>query len=608
MTDLEESQDLSISQHFVALNDEQDRLRDERDGLAQRLQEAEAALTSATTSDRESIFNNMIDAFEQEKADLIAERDSLQAQLTQLSERSVINPQNTRELIDKMSGEKARLQDERDQLRGKLRDIGSQLQSLGIEVDSAGFAQLIRQLSEQRAELQSQNSSLKQELDRMRSERFRLEQAIMMEEARVTRIQMLETEVKNLAGDREALTKQRDKLRVNLVEAEEKQEAIKEHRAKLMAQAAGYEMELREATEELERLNAEMQKTTNERIELANLRDLLTAEKQALQTERDQLLARAEGNRSRVEAVGSTGVGSLTQMIEELTGQRSTLEQELNQTRAQLLSAQNQAERLQTQLSTGASNGAKYRPDNPELLLSLVQELRTPLTSIIGYVDLLMGESSGILGEMQRKFLQRVSTNITRLSSMLDDLVHITELDTGQYVFKPAQVDIVTIIEDAITNSSTQFREKGLTVNLNIDHDIPHLNADQDAINQVIGQLLTNAYLVTPPDAEIYVSAHLRSAVLDHENMDAKPIDCVYVSVEDRGGGIQPGDEKRVFARKYKAENPLIQGLGDTGVGMAVAKALVEAHGGRLWLESRENTGSIFGFVIPLNTEMQIEG
>ena len=69
-------------------------------------------------------------------------------------------------------------------------------------------------------------------------------------------------------------------------------------------------------------------------------------------------------------------------------------------------------------------------------------------------------------------------------------------------------------------------------------------------------------------------------------------INCLYIAIEDYGGGISEADEARVFARKYKAENPLIPGLGDTGVGMAIAKALVEAQGGRLWVDVKESVGS----------------
>jgi two-component system sensor histidine kinase VicK len=214
----------------------------------------------------------------------------------------------------------------------------------------------------------------------------------------------------------------------------------------------------------------------------------------------------------------------------------------------------------------------------------------------------MLNESAGILGEMQRKFLQRVSANVSRLTSMVEDLAHITFLDAGRFDLVPESVDVVELIEDAITTASNQLREKGLTVHLNLDDDIPSIRADRDAISQIVGQLLTNAYLASPPGSAIHVTARRQTA----ENGRA-PAELMFVSIEDRGGGISAEDQTRVFARKYKAENPLIQGLGDTGVGLAIARALVEAHGGAIWLESHQGVGSAFNFTLPLEVTPEVE-
>jgi len=200
---------------------------------------------------------------------------------------------------------------------------------------------------------------------------------------------------------------------------------------------------------------------------------------------------------------------------------------------------------------------------------------------------------------MQRRFLQRVSANVARLSSMLNDLNRITALDTGQFELVLQPVDVIALIEDAITGSSGQFREKELSVHLNLDDETQMVQADADAISQVIGQLLTNAYLASPPGSEIVVSARQQFENLS-QNGSKEYADVLFVAIEDRGGGIALEDQARVFARKYKAENPLIQGLGDTGVGLSIAKALIEAHGGRLWLETEENVGTVFKFVLPV--------
>src|SRR5690606_2403841 len=226
--------------------------------------------------------------------------------------------------------------------------------------------------------------------------------------------------------------------------------------------------------------------------------------------ERDQSLARVEGDRDQLQQLGEDGVGSLTKIIDDLSRQRDQLERELNSARAEMAELRNRLEVLQTRL--GTPNELAKRLEDPEVLVSMVQELRTPMTSIVGYVDLLLSESAGILGEMQRKFLNRVQTNVARLATMLDDLTRITALDTGQFMLVAQPVDVVGLIEDAITNSASQFREKGLAVNLDLNDDIPLVAADQDAMGQIIGQLLTNAYLASPPNTEVVITARRQQA------------------------------------------------------------------------------------------------
>jgi signal transduction histidine kinase len=231
-----------------------------------------------------------------------------------------------------------------------------------------------------------------------------------------------------------------------------------------------------------------------------------------------------------------------------------------------------------------------------ELLASLVQELRTPMTSIIGYTDLLLGESVGILGAMQRKFLQRVKANTERMSAKLDDLIEITSIDLGQLEIEPETVNVVSIIEEAIMNTAGQFRERGITIDIALDDDLPEINADPDALNQVMLNLLTNACQASDKNTTVVVSANLQEAG------DAVLGGATYfmVSVTDNGGGIPEEERRRVFTRLYRADNPLIKGLGETGVGLSVAKTLVEAHGGRIWVESEEGVGSTFSFLLPV--------
>ncbi len=227
-----------------------------------------------------------------------------------------------------------------------------------------------------------------------------------------------------------------------------------------------------------------------------------------------------------------------------------------------------------------------------ETIVALVNELRTPMTSIVGYTDLLLGESVGILGEMQRKFLQRVKANIERMNSLLNDLLEITALDTGRLELTPVPVDLITVIEEAIMGLSARLRERGITVRLDIALELPPIRADRDALYQIILHLLSNACECSQPGSEIVVTGHL-------EQVESGLPPYLHVSVRDTGGGIAPEDYPRVFQRFYRADRPLIPGLGETGVGLAIAKALVEAHGGRIWVESEPGVGSTFHFIIP---------
>jgi len=115
--------------------------------------------------------------------------------------------------------------------------------------------------------------------------------------------------------------------------------------------------------------------------------------------------------------------------------------------------------------------------------------------------------------------------------------------------------------------------------------------------------LLSNACQCSEPGTRILVRARLE----EYDDQGGGIPDYLLVSVTDTGGGISPEDQNRVFQRLYRADNPLIAGLGETGVGMSIAKALVEANGGRIWVESEQGVGSTFSFILPLSSKSAVE-
>lgn len=239
-----------------------------------------------------------------------------------------------------------------------------------------------------------------------------------------------------------------------------------------------------------------------------------------------------------------------------------------------------------------------------EFIASLSQELRTPMTSITGYTDLLVGESVGVIGEMQRKFLQRIKANIERMNSMLSDLIGVTAIDAGQLEIRPTVVDIAEVIEDTLIGARAQLEENEITLHMNLPEDIPPVEADPDSVRQIMSNLLGNAIKSTPVGGSIEVSTSIYEENGTLPGEEAEELTAfLMVSIRDSGGGIAEKDIDRVFERFYRAERPLIEGLGETGVGLSIVKSLVEAHGGRVWVESEIGDGSTFRFLLPISEQ-----
>lgn len=233
--------------------------------------------------------------------------------------------------------------------------------------------------------------------------------------------------------------------------------------------------------------------------------------------------------------------------------------------------------------------------DQIEVFTSVAQELRQPMSSIIGYADLLLGESVGILGALQRKFLERIKASTERMDTLLDDLFQVVTLDSEGVTLRPEPVDLGSVVDEALAVTRNKLKERGIVIRVDFPDIMPQLIADRDALDQILIQLLKNAGAATPENGEIF----LRASIYQTENAE----DYALMEVADQGGGIPKEDLPRVFSRLYRADNPLIPGIGDTGVGLSIVKALVEAHNGRIWVDTEIGKGSTFSLLIPLSNE-----
>ncbi|MDP3185861.1 MAG: HAMP domain-containing sensor histidine kinase, partial [Anaerolineales bacterium] len=238
--------------------------------------------------------------------------------------------------------------------------------------------------------------------------------------------------------------------------------------------------------------------------------------------------------------------------------------------------------------------GHSKSPDMNEqvqVLASISQEFRQPMSSIIGYTDLLLGESVGILGNMQRKFLERIKTASQRLGGLLDDLIQITTLEIARLEIKPEVIDLNLIVDNAMSYTSSQIREKNITLRLDVPETSHQIQTDREALQQILIHLLQNASAASLVEGIVT----LRVQLLTEEGQEY-----LLIQVTDTGGGIQAKDIPQVFQRRYRADSVLIQGLGDIGVGLSICKSLVAAQNGRLWMETTMGVGSTFSVLLPV--------
>lgn len=278
------------------------------------------------------------------------------------------------------------------------------------------------------------------------------------------------------------------------------------------------------------------------------------------------------------------------------------LENELRMTLREMARLQNalaESNMKILELENRPSAGPNLTNDQAEVAASISQELRQPMSSIIGYADLLLGESVGILGALQRKFIERIRASTERIGSLIDDLIQITTLETGLMSLKPESVDMNLIIDNAMAYTSSQLREKNITLRIDIPENMRPIQTDREALQQILIHLLQNAGAASSVEGAITLRVRMQK---ENEN------DHALIQVTDTGGGIPSEDLPRVFSRLYRADNVLIQGVGDTGVGLSIAKALTEAQGGRIWVDTEIGSGSTFSVLLPIKHSADVEG
>jgi two-component system phosphate regulon sensor histidine kinase PhoR len=220
-----------------------------------------------------------------------------------------------------------------------------------------------------------------------------------------------------------------------------------------------------------------------------------------------------------------------------------------------------------------------------DFVANVSHELRTPLSIIKGYVETLL-DPQPPNSETARKFLQIVKKHSSRLETLIGDLLSISSLESQQNGLHLETVVLHSLLQTVLTDLALPIKEKRILVETTIPEALAAVEADGRRLYQVWFNLVDNAVKYTPANGRVTVSARRKNG----------EIECC---VEDNGPGIAPEHLSRVFERFYRVDKARSRELGGTGLGLAIVKHIVQAHGGRVWVESRVGEGSAFYFTLP---------
>ncbi len=228
-----------------------------------------------------------------------------------------------------------------------------------------------------------------------------------------------------------------------------------------------------------------------------------------------------------------------------------------------------------------------------EFVSLAAHQLRTPLSAIKWALRMLLDGDLGKITDEQRDFVEKTYKSNERMISLINDFLDITRIEEGRYLYKPTLESIENLIQFVINAYKEEIERKNLELDFKKpEKKLPRAVVDVEKIRLAIENLLDNAVRYTPPGGRVTIS--LRYAEKEKE---------IEFSIKDTGVGIPKDQQERVFAKFFRGVNVMRMETEGTGLGLFIAKNIIEAHGGKIWFESEEGKGTTFYFTLPLKEE-----
>src|SRR6266487_5395591 len=217
-------------------------------------------------------------------------------------------------------------------------------------------------------------------------------------------------------------------------------------------------------------------------------------------------------------------------------------------------------------------------------------ELRTPLNSVHGFIDLLLQGQMGELNEEQHKYLGYTQEGVQQLISIVEDILFMTRSDLGQFEIRSQEVQFRSLARQIVSSLQPQALRADVELHQDVATDAPLLYIDPQRIKQVLNNLVSNAIKYTPPGGTITISSRRYDDRFE------------LISIADTGYGIPVEDRQHIFERFYQSNHSQQSKMGGYGLGLSIAKLIVEQHGGKIGFDTVLNEGTTFFFTVPLST------
>lgn len=222
-------------------------------------------------------------------------------------------------------------------------------------------------------------------------------------------------------------------------------------------------------------------------------------------------------------------------------------------------------------------------------------QLRTPLSAINWYAEMLLAGDAGELNDEQREYLNEVYQGNQRMVDLINSLLNVSRLELGTFAIDPEDADVIALAESVLGELAPQVKERNITLNKQFDTTIPHLYADPKLLRMVLQNLASNAVKYTPPGGTVTITVGQTS-------------EAIGIDVADTGLGIPQVDQSKIFSKLFRATNARESDTDGTGLGLYIVRSVVEHAGGTITFQSEEGRGTTFSVRLPKEGMRKREG